>query len=42
MYFYTYGLLNTSLVPNKEMFGDLDCVVSQKRFWLLYFAKTMC
>lgn len=31
MYFYNYGPLNPSLMPNKEKFGDMGCFVSQKR-----------
>lgn len=26
MYFYSYGMLNPTFVPNKEEFGDLGCV----------------
>ncbi len=33
MYFYNYGLLNPSLMPNKEKFGDMDSFVSQKAVW---------
>lgn len=30
MYFYNYGPLNPSLMPNKEKFGDMGCFVSHK------------
>ena len=30
MYFYNYSLLNPSLMPNKEEFGDVDGSVSHE------------
>lgn len=39
MYFYNYGLINPSLVPNKEKFGDVDCLVSLK--WATIMCKNM-
>lgn len=30
MYFYNYGMLNPTFVPNKEEFGDAGCVCVAK------------
>lgn len=36
MYFYNYGMLNPTFVPNKEEFGDMDCVPNCCDFDRLY------
>lgn len=30
MYFYNYGMLNPTFVPNKEELGDVGCVSLQR------------
>lgn len=42
MYFYNYGPLNPSLMPNKEKFGDVDGLVSQKRVYFYSIVLQTC
>lgn len=46
MYFYNYGMLNLTFVPNKKEFGDMGCV-SQRccdfdTLYLLYLFLNVC
>lgn len=46
MYFYNYGMLNLTFVPNKKEFGDMGCV-SQRccdfdTLYLLYSFLNVC